>query len=121
MKTIFALVLFFSIALARADVTVTAKPGQTVILSLIACDGTTPMNYQWAKDGVAIAGASGTIAATPTSTTPQATYTMTGITTAQAGTYTCTVTNPAGSTVSDNAVVQVFVPPGQAKTKASAQ
>lgn len=113
----FSFLALYSVGLMRADVTVTAKPGQTVTLVLYACDGSVPMTYQWSKDGQPILGASGTITATPTDAAPQATYVMASVTTAQSGTYVCTVTNSAGSTVSDNDILQVLIPPGQAKTK----
>ncbi len=58
--------------------TVSAKEG-----SLVATDA--PLTYQWARNGVAIKGATAT------------SYTIPAVTLAQAGTYSCVIKNVAGS------------------------
>jgi endo-1,4-beta-xylanase len=64
----------------------------------VAGDGTGPLAYEWRKDGVPIVG-------NPTAGTPV--LTLTGITTADAGSYDCVVSNVAGSAISAAAVLTV--------------
>src|SRR5262249_58616239 len=72
--------------------------GSAVQLNVVA-SGTSPLNYQWRKDGNPISGA----------TSP--TLAINSASTSDAGTYTVTVTNTAGSVTSDPAVLTVIVPP----------
>ena len=71
-----------------------AAVGQTVTFS-VTVNGTAPFTYQWYKDGAAVGGAS------------NATYTIAAVRTTDAGTYDVVVSNSAGSTTSDNAVLDV--------------
>ncbi len=73
----------------------TVEAGQPVSLT-VAASGTTPLTYQWAKDGTAVAGAT------------SATFTLAAAAVSDAGSYTVTVSNLLGSTTSQAAVVQVL-------------
>lgn len=80
---------------------ITAQPqgksvpeGETVVL-VAAAEGTSPLNYQWLKNGSPINGQTGL------------TLTLANVTTADAGTYTFKATNPFGVATSDPAVVAV--------------
>lgn len=80
---------------------ITAQPspaaigvGESVTFS-VAATGTTPLSYQWLKDGTAISGAT------------HASLTLTGSTTASAGQYSVTVTNTAGNATSSTASLLV--------------
>ena len=68
--------------------------GDTPIFSAVA-SGTAPLAYQWAKDGIAINGATA------------ATYRLGSTTASSAGNYTVTVTNSAGSVTSTAAILTV--------------
>lgn len=72
--------------------TLTFVPGRSITLTVTA-DGTKPFTYQWRKDGVAIAGATG------------ATYTIAAAAASDAGAYSVVVSNQAGSTTSDTALL----------------
>jgi hypothetical protein len=61
----------------------------------VAASGTAPLAYQWRRNGVNVAGA----------TAP--TLTLNSVTTNSAGSYTCTVTNVAGSATSSAAMLTV--------------
>jgi hypothetical protein len=92
-------------AVAMAD-TKTAITGSGVEISVTA-DGTQPFTYQWRKNGVAINGATG------------AKLVLTNLTPANTGRYAAEVSNAAGSTISDDAVLTVndpIYPPTAAKT-----
>src|SRR5262249_8722729 len=111
-----------SVASAPAILTVTTAPvapsintqpastsvvvGNAVQLNVVA-SGTSPLNYQWRKDGNPISGA----------TSP--TLAINRASTSDAGTYTVTLTNTAGSVTSDPAVLTVIVPPSIATPPAS--
>ena len=69
--------------------------GETVTLSVWA-DGTSPLNYQWQKDGEDLPGAN------------EATLALTAIAVDQAGDYTVLVSNSAGDTLSETAAIDVF-------------
>ncbi len=93
--------------------TITAHPvdksvetGGTAAFTVVAT-GTAPLNYQWAKDGTAIAGAT------------SATLTLTNVQSAAAGSYTVTVTNSVGTTTGNPAVLTVTLPPPVAPTIAT--
>ncbi len=72
----------------------TASLGQTVRLAVTA-NGTAPFAYQWFKNNAPIPGA------------VDSTYTIASATANDAGTYTAGVTNSAGSTTSDVAVLRI--------------
>lgn len=74
--------------------TISLNAGETLTLSVDA-DGTEPMTYQWFKDGQPIDGAN------------QPTYEKTNVTTEDAGTYYCKVSNECGEVNSSNTVVTV--------------
>jgi hypothetical protein len=63
----------------------------------VSAGGTSPLNYQWFKDGTAISGA------------VSATYTLTGSTLNRAGSYYVVVTNVAGNVTSNTSTI--FTPP----------
>ena len=71
-----------------------AITGTTLTLAVVA-SGADPLRYEWKKDGVTIAGAT------------SATYSVSNVTAAAAGSYTVTVTGPQGSVTSAPAVVTV--------------
>ena len=83
-------ILFNGIAAQAASATITA--GQAVNLDATA-DGSAPFTYQWYKDGSILTGATAS------------TYVITSFQAANAGTYFAVVSNPYGSTTSDNAVL----------------
>jgi hypothetical protein len=73
---------------------VTINPGSSFTFTVTAT-GTAPLSYQWRKDGAAIGGATG------------AAYTIASVSTANAGVYTVTVSNAAGSVTSTGATLTV--------------
>ncbi len=72
----------------------TVVAGANVTFSVVAT-GTTPLRYQWRKNGAAISGATG------------ATLALTGVTTAAAGSYTVVVSNAVGAVTSTAATLTV--------------
>lgn len=89
---------------AAAAPTITTQPtsqtvtaGAGVTFSVVAT-GTPAPTYQWSKGGTAISGAT------------SASYTIASTTTADAGNYTVTVTNSAGSVTSNTATLTVNTP-----------
>ena len=80
-------------------VTQTVNQGVNVTLSVVATTGGGTLAYQWSKGGVVIAGAT------------SASYTLTAVTSASAGSYTVAVSNAAGSVTSSAAVLTVITPP----------
>ncbi len=72
----------------------TVVAGTSVTLTVVA-SGTAPLSYQWSKGGVALSGATA------------ASYTIAAVTTGDAGSYTCVVTNGAGSATSNAAILTV--------------
>jgi hypothetical protein len=72
----------------------TVTVGDSVTLNVTA-SGSAPLGYQWQKGGIAVPGATA------------ATLPLTAVTTADAGDYTCVVTNVAGSAISDPATLTV--------------
>ncbi len=62
----------------------------------VAAKGTTPLRYQWAFNGTNIAGAT------------NASYTITNLTAAAAGSYHAVISNVAGSIISSDAVLTVL-------------
>jgi hypothetical protein len=82
---------------------VTPPASQTVIVGDIVtftvdADGTTPLSYQWRLSGNPLTGAT------------NASLTITGVTTNNAGDYTVFVSNPFGSDTSGAATLTVLVP-----------
>lgn len=106
-KLILALVLGFAthaFAQAAPDVNKTVEIGTPVTLQFISADGTAPFTFQWQKNGVNIAGATGNI------------LSMQPTTQNSAGVYTVVVTNAKGSTTSNklNLSITITIAPSNA-------
>ena len=71
--------------------------GQSIQLSVTA-SGSSPLSYQWLKSGAVIAGATA------------ATYSVTGVTTSDSGSYSVVVSNAYGAVYSSSATVTVAQP-----------
>jgi hypothetical protein len=71
--------------------------GQSLSLN-VSINGSSPITYQWQKNNVAIAGATGSY------------FSISSVTTSDAGTYNVVLTNPAGSVTSTGATVTVSPP-----------
>jgi hypothetical protein len=84
----------FTSGFARAA-TGTATVGQTATFTVTA-DGTPPFTYQWTRNAANIAGATA------------ATYGISNVQLTDAATYCAVVSNSAGATTSDNAVLTVM-------------
>jgi len=68
----------------------------------VAATGTAPLTYQWRKDGTPILGAT------------NATFTLTAAQPSDAAAYAVVITNPAGSSTSNAAILSVTIPnPGR--------
>ena len=83
-----------SIITHPADQSVT--PGQAATFSVVAA-GTTPLVYQWRKDGVEISGATGSTFTTPAATTDD-----------DGTVFDCVVTNGVGSVLSNVATLSIM-------------
>lgn len=92
-RSIFIFAILFASMPAQAS-TLTVDQGKAVTIN-VSVSGTAPFTYQWRKDSVDIAGATSSV------------YSIAATTTSSAGTYTVVVSNSAGSTVSDKAVLTV--------------
>ncbi len=79
----------------------TAQVGDTLIMSVSVGSGTSPFVYKWFKNGVAINNPS---------TTPSI-FTITGAQLVDAGSYTATISNSAGSTTTPPEVITITAPP----------
>jgi hypothetical protein len=80
--------------------------GESPTLSVTAA-GTAPLFYEWSWNGAPLAGATAS------------SLTLTNVQFNQAGSYGVTVTNPAGSVTSSNAVVTVTFPPAPVRVVAA--
>ena len=80
----------------------TKATGESITFSVTAT-GTAPLTYQWFKNSVTA------LPANPSATT--ATLTLANLTPSDAGTYTCTVTNAAGSAVSGGFILSITAQP----------
>ncbi|HEY1109480.1 MAG TPA: immunoglobulin domain-containing protein, partial [Opitutaceae bacterium] len=76
----------------------TAVAGGSVQFSVVA-SGAGPLTYQWRKDGAPLSGAT------------SSTLSLSGLTSAAAGSYSVTVTNVGGSTASAAATLTITPPP----------
>ncbi|MDP3071866.1 MAG: immunoglobulin domain-containing protein [Opitutaceae bacterium] len=85
----------FTVNLAAAE---SVAAGGTVVFS-VGASGTPAPSYQWQKNGIAIAGAT------------NATLTLLGLGSGDAGSYTVVATNVAGAVTSTACVLTVVVPP----------
>ena len=72
--------------------------GDSATFSVVA-SGAPPLYYQWKKEGDEIPGAT------------ESNYTISDVTSEDAGSYTVTVSNEAGSVTSDEAMLTLLVPP----------
>ncbi len=81
-------------AITTAPTSQSVAAGGSVSFSVVA-SGTAPLSYQWFKDGSAIANAT------------SATYTVAAVAAANAGSYTVTVANAAGTVTSAAATLSV--------------
>src|SRR3954468_14552586 len=70
--------------------------GQAVTLTATA-DGTAPFDYQWYKDGSPLSGAT------------SSTYTLNNFQPGDVGTYTTEISNSAGTTTTDDAILTLAV------------
>jgi uncharacterized delta-60 repeat protein len=82
-------------AIATQPVSLGAGAGTGVVFSVTAT-GTAPLSYQWSKDGSPLSGAT------------LATLSLANVSAATAGVYRVTVTNVAGTTLSNPALLAVF-------------
>lgn len=88
------------------------QPGNPVTVDLVTLQGDLPMTYQWQKNGVPIAGATGTITALPTPAAHVAAFQISAsVTKADSGQYSCAIANAFGATISDIATLSVGNPP----------
>ena len=91
--------LAFAQAAIPAPVTAVALVGKQATIT-VTCDGTAPFTYVWRKDGVILPAAT------------SASLVLANLTQAQAGVYTVTIANSAGSTTAPTATLTVnLVPP----------
>ena len=88
--------LFAGVEVRAASAAISA--GQSVTLSVTA-DGTAPFTYQWYKDSTILTGAT------------NSTYVISSFQASDAGTYYAVISNSAGSTTSDNAILTLAVAP----------
>lgn len=100
----FLLVLLFlaSLNLGFADTSKVVPLGKHVQFTFTTAAGSSPYSIQWRKDGVDILNAT------------TAAFDIAALSAADAGTYSVRLTNAAGSTISDNGVVTIMVPPSGA-------
>ena len=86
---------------SQQPVPVTRYAGASTTFSVVA-GGSAPLTYQWRKNGTNIVGAT------------NATVTLTGLTAADAGNYSCTVSNalPTGAVSSSAALTVITLPAG---------
>ncbi len=78
--------------------------GSNVVLT-VSATGTAPLSYQWRKDGTNLVNGGRITGATSTN------LTVTSATLADGGAYSVLVTNGAGMTLSDDAIVDIITPP----------
>jgi hypothetical protein len=91
-------------AIITASGSITTNAGATVSLS-VSATGTTPLSYQWMKNGAVLNDTS------KVSGTASPTLTLTGVGANDSAGYRVVVTNDVGGTTSDVATVIVVLPP----------
>ena len=72
--------------------------GSTALFT-VSASGTPPLSYQWRRNGISVAGATGS------------TLTFSAVQLSDAGSYSVVVTNPAGSVTGGPSLLTVTVPP----------
>ncbi len=85
-------------AITSQPTNMTVTQGNTATFTASA-SGTTPLNFQWLKNGIAISGATSNI------------LTLSAVTTNDAANYSVLVTNIVGTIASSSATLTVLVPP----------
>ena len=95
-------------SITTQPVDASAVEGATVVLTA-AATGSAPLTFQWSKDGVPIAGATGT------------TLTLANVHVADSGNYAFTATNPVGSVTSNVAAVRIGLAPPVITTQPQSQ
>jgi hypothetical protein len=99
LRSLIAALTLAACARAWADQTAPLNVGSTITISVTA-NGTQPFNYQWKRNGVAIPGET------------ESSLVIDSATADDVGSYTVVLTNSAGSTESDAAILSVApVPP----------
>ena len=93
-----ALTVLVPPAITTAPASTSVVQGNPVSFSATAA-GTAPLSFQWLKNGAAIAGAVSNL------------FTLSAVSTNDAGNYSVVVTNIAGSAASSSAALTVLVPP----------
>jgi uncharacterized repeat protein (TIGR02543 family) len=84
---------------------ITTQPASATVIAgnqaqfTVKAAGSTPLSYQWSKDGIAIPGAT------------SATFIIASVAPTDAGAYTVTVTNSVSTATSNAAVLTVITPP----------
>ena len=89
-----ALSLILPVVITAQPINLTVAQGYPASFT-VAASGTVPLSYQWLKNNVAISGAT------------SATYSIATVATTDAGSYTVTITNAAGSITSSAATLTV--------------
>jgi|SRR5664279_106437 len=107
---------FLSFPASGCASTANTVVGPSVTMVIVSCDGTQPFSFQWNKNGVPIPGAIGTAIPAGSTAIPGSAYVIAKVTASDAGVYTCTVSNGAGSTLSDTATLTVTTAPSGAVT-----
>lgn len=106
-SSVVALTVVLPPSITQQPAPVTANLGQAATFSVVAT-GTAPLSYSWALGGVPIPGAN------------SATFTLPAVSGGDAGAYTVTVSNGAGSVTSSVATLAVVLPPSITQQPAAA-
>jgi len=101
-----------SATLTVNDPLITSQPASrtniagTTATFTVSASGTTPLGYQWVKNGTNYLADANNVSGAMTTT-----LTLTNVAQSDAASYTAIVTNPAGSLASSPAILTVLVPP----------
>jgi energy-converting hydrogenase Eha subunit G len=118
-KLSFLALIFVALAVLAPSAcasTGTAVVGHSVTFYLIAISGTTPITYQWQKNGTNIPGATGIALPAGVTGIANSAYTIASVSAGDAGVYTVVATNNAGSATSDTATLTINSAPNGAVT-----